>query len=221
MKLKKEVCENSGSLLGIVGSGVNAWGEIENEAAEVHGDGELAVGEGAGWRFDNEHLGDEWEPRVETLSKEEIEKREGDRERQLRRMRRETAHRAQLAPQNSDYFGASLNAGTNAGEEERMGRGERSKKKRRFRSLSPTGRDSPDLNAAFGGESGKLSEGERQYWHCSHCGIWGGAVWSVRDGPGGARSLCNSCGLLFEQNKELPPWSKDLYVQERPAGQER
>ena len=220
LKLKKEVCENGGSLLGIVGSGVNGYGEIENEAAEVHGDGTLAVGEGAGWRYDHEHLGDEWEPRVETLSKEEIEKREGDRERQLRRMRRETAGRAQLAPQGS-FYGNSFNAGADAGEEERMGRGERSKKKKRFRSLSPTGRDSPDLSAAFGGESGKLSEGERQYWHCSHCRIWGGAVWSIRDGPNGSRTLCNNCGLLYERDKKLPPWSKDLYAFERPAGVER
>lgn len=192
LKIKKDVCENNGSLLGVVGSGVNAWGEVENEAAEVHGDGTLALGEGAGWRFDNEHLGDEWEPRVEALSKEEIEKREGDRERQIRRMRRETAQRAQIMPQNSGLgaFGSSFNAG--AEDEERMGRGERSKKKRRFRSLSPVGRDSPDMSAAFGGEAGKLSEGERQYWHCSHCRVWGGAVWSVRDGPNGARASAHN-----------------------------
>jgi len=221
LKMKKEVCENGGSIFGIVGSGVHAWGEVDNEVAEVHADGTLAMGEGAGWRYDHERLGDEWEPRIEVLSKDEIEKREGDRERQLRRMRRETAHRAQLLPRESDYFGSSFNAGSGTGEEERMGRGERSKKKRRFRSLSPTGGETPDLTSAFGGEAGKLNEGERQYWHCSHCRVWGGAVWSVRDGPNGPRSLCNNCGLLYEQNKQLPPWSKDLYASERPAGTER
>lgn len=190
LKLKKEVIENNGSILGVIGSGVNAWGEIDNEAAEVHGDGSLALGEGAGWRFDNEDLGAEWQPRVETLSKEEIEKREGDRERQIRRLRRETAIRANVGfqPQSSgmgDYFGNGL--GAQNGEEERMGRGERSKKKRRFRSLSPVGRETPDLNAAFGGEQGKLSEQERQFWNCAHCRVWGTAVWAVRDGPSGSR----------------------------------
>lgn len=188
LKLKKEVIENNGSILGIIGSGVNAWGEIDNEAAEVHGDGSLALGEGAGWRFDNEDLGAEWQPRVETLSKDEIEKREGDRERQIRRLRRETAARATMSYQPQSMGPGDFYAhGLPSGEEERMGRGERSKKKRRFRSLSPTGRETPDLNAAFGGEQGKLSEQERQFWNCAHCRVWGTAVWAVRDGPSGSR----------------------------------
>ena len=28
---------------------------------------------------------------------------------------------------------------------------------------------------------------ERQNWRCSHCAVWGSAVWAVRDGPHGAR----------------------------------
>ncbi|PSK37489.1 hypothetical protein B9Z65_2231 [Elsinoe australis] len=219
LKLKKEVVDNGGSILGVVGSGVSTWGEIENEAAEVHGDGTLAIGEGAGWRYDQDVLGAEWEPRVEVLSKEEIEKREGDRERQLRRMRRDMAARAAPQPSQRESFYGGL--GEMGGEEERMGRGERAKKKRRFRSLSPVGRDSPDLAAAFGGEAGKLSETERQTWRCSHCQVWGTAVWSVRDGPNGPRTLCNNCGLLYEQNRTLPPWSKDMYQGERDAGSNR
>lgn len=189
LRLKKEACENRGSLLGVIGSGVNAWGDIDNEAAEVHGDGSFALGEGAGWRFDNEDLGAEWQPRVEALSKDEIEKREGDRERQIRRIRRETAARANSSFQPQpmgDYFGNGL--GTPGGaEEERMGRGERSKKKRRFRSLSPSGRDTPDAGTAFGGDQGKLSEQEKLSWKCSHCRVPGAAVWAVRDGPAGLR----------------------------------
>lgn len=218
LKLKKDVVENNGSVLGVVGSGVTAWGDVENEVAEVHGDGALAIGEGAGWRFDGDALGIEWEPRVEVLSKEEIEKREGDRERQLRRMRRDMAARAapQISQRDSFYGGF----GEPAAEEERMGRGERAKKKRRFRSLSPVGgRDSPDhLSAAFGGEAGKLSEAERQFWRCSHCHVWGGAVWSVRDGPAGPRTLCNNCGHLYEHNKALPAWNKDLFAADRDSG---
>lgn len=141
LRLKKEACENGG----LVGAMNGYGGEIDNMA--VHG-------AEAGWRYDNEHLGDDWEPKIERLSKEEIEKREGDRERQLRRLRRETARFSsttnmaggvptqQIGYRNED----------DGGETPAMGRGERSKKKRRFRSLSPLARGTPDVgNAGYGG----------------------------------------------------------------------
>lgn len=142
LRLKKEACENGG----LVGDG-----EIDNDAVDP------VIG--AGWRYDPEHLCDEWEPKVEILSPEEIEKREGDRERQIRRLRRETARFSSTAnmtgtPQN-DFF-------ANPEQTENMGRGERSKKKRRFRSLSPSGRDTPDVGSGYGGgyggQGGGLSE---------------------------------------------------------------
>lgn len=139
LRLKKEACENGG----LVGDG-----EIDNDAVEPS--------IGAGWRYDHEHLCDEWEPKVEMLSQEEIEKREGDRERQIRRLRRETARFSSTAnmsgtPQN-EFF-------SNIEQQENMGRGERSKKKRRFRSLSPVGRDTPGAGSGYGGEGGGLQEG--------------------------------------------------------------
>lgn len=76
----------------------------------------------AGWRVDNDFCED-WAPRIEVLSREEIEKREGDRDRELRRLRRE-----------SSRFGSG-----GVWEEETMGRGERKRKKNR-RSVSPSGR---------------------------------------------------------------------------------
>jgi len=223
LRLKKEACE-SGGLVGGYG------GEIPNEA--VHG---LE----AGWRYDNEHLADEWEPKVEVLSKEEIEKREGDRERQIRRMRRETARFSS----NTGMLGG-VPQGTPGGyfdipdTEERMGRGERSKKKRRFRSLSPLGRSgtpggrgTPDTGTGPAGYGGgvTLNDFERGTWRCAHCRVWGTAVWAVRDGPAGprvctfnaspwamltanlAQSLCNNCGFLFERDRKLPGWAKDLH----------
>lgn len=139
LRLKKEACENGG----LVGDG-----EIDNDAVEPT--------IGAGWRYDQEHLCDEWEPKVEILSQEEIEKREGDRERQIRRLRRETARFSSTtnmngAPQN-EFF-------SNIEQQENMGRGERSKKKRRFRSLSPVGRDTPGAGSGYGGQDGGLQEG--------------------------------------------------------------
>jgi len=192
LRLKKDMIDNGGNLAGVVNSGVDGWGVIENEACEYHGTAESALGVGAGWRFDEDGLGLDWEPKIEVLSKEEIEKREGERERQLRRARRETAKfttNYTIQTQGSgvgDYFSGGLGQANGGGEDERMGRGERSKKKRRFRSLSPVGRDTPEV-AGFGGTSGQLTEGERQYWHCSHCKVWGSAIWGVRDGPAGAR----------------------------------
>ncbi|PSN72814.1 SNF5-domain-containing protein [Corynespora cassiicola Philippines] len=199
LRLKKEACENGG----LVGDG-----EIENDAVDPT--------IGAGWRYDHEHLCDEWEPKVEILSKEEIEKREGDRERQIRRLRRETARFSSTAnmgtPQN-DFF-------ANPEQQENMGRGERSKKKRRFRSLSPVGRETPETGSGYGGMGGGLQEAERQTWRCSHCLVWGTAVWAVRDGPKGPRTLCNNCGYLYERDRKLPPWSENLFIMERPPYQE-
>ena len=196
LRLKKDMLDNGGTLAGVVGSGVDGWGAVENEACDFNGTAESALGVGAGWRFDEDGLGLDWEPKIEVLSKEEIEKREGDRERQLRRARRETARfttsyalQQQSSGIGADYFAGGLGSSQQAnggGEDERMGRGERSKKKRRFRSLSPVGRETPDTNG-FGGSSGQLGEGERQYWTCQHCKVWGSAIWGVRDGPHGPR----------------------------------
>ncbi|CCU81951.1 RSC complex subunit Sfh1 [Blumeria hordei DH14] len=175
LRLKKDACESGGLVSG-------CFGDIPNEAAH---------GAEAGWRYDNEHLADEWEPKVEQLSKEEIEKREGDRERQIRRLRRETARfpaGTAMIPQLGDNRGYFEDVS-----EERMGRGERSKKKRRFRSLSPLNRSgtpvvrsTPDVNAAASG-SGSLNDYDRSTWRCSHCKVWGTAIWAVRDGPQGPR----------------------------------
>ncbi|KAF2085104.1 SNF5-domain-containing protein [Saccharata proteae CBS 121410] len=200
LRLKKEACENGG----LVSSG---YGEIDNDAAE---------GAEAGWRYDHEHLADEWEPKVEVLSKEEIEKREGDRERQIRRLRRETARFSSTANMAGGQPQGQQNGffADPAAQDEPMGRGERSKKKRRFRSLSPSGRDTPDTTAGggYGGQGGGLQEWERQNWRCSHCLVHGSAVWAVRDGPHGPRTLCHNCGYLYERDKKLPPWSQGLFI---------
>lgn len=194
LRLKKEACE-SGGLVGGYG------GEIPNDAAH---------GAEAGWRYDNEHLADEWEPKVEQLSKEEIEKREGDRERQIRRLRRETARFSS----NTGMMGGMPQANENRGyfdpepTEERMGRGERSKKKRRFRSLSPLGRSgtpggrgTPDGGSMGGyGGGGSLNDYERNTWRCAHCKTWGTAVWAVRDGPHGSRVSSPNHRLMDRAN---------------------
>jgi chromatin structure-remodeling complex subunit SFH1 len=185
LRLKKEACEG----------GMILAGEIDNQSVRME--------EGAGWRYDIDDFGAEWEPKFEELSKEEIEKREGDRERQLRRLRRDAARltsnagmlptaREQEAQLRGSYFDMP-GLGTVGGDETpSFGRGERAKKKRRFRSLSPSAKaGTPDAansaGAAWGGENSKLTEAEKQNWRCRHCWIPAGAVWAVRDGPLGPR----------------------------------
>jgi len=222
LRLKKEAIE-SGGLIGA--------GELDNQAVSS-GDGPESAS-GAGWRYDPDDLCKEWEPSIERLSKEEIEKREGDRERQLRRLRRETARFSSAAgmpgsnttsqdrPERQGYFDTPDISG-----ETPMGRGERSKKKRRFRSLSPVDRalrtpgggerGTPDVG--FGGGMGKLEDYERSTWRCTHCLVWGSGVWAVRDGPAGPKSLCMNCGLLNERDKRLPVWLHELHRHDVPLG---
>ncbi|KAK5658273.1 hypothetical protein OQA88_2248 [Cercophora sp. LCS_1] len=215
LRLKKEACEAGGLVAGWGATALGGVGgsEFPNDAAVTAG------GEGAGWRYDPEHLGDDWEPKLEILSKEEIEKREGDRERQIRRLRRETAR---FSSNTGMAGGVPVGFGFNnliEQEEERMGRGERSKKKKRFRSLSPLrsgtpgGRFTPDVGVGGGyGGGGTLADNERNTWRCSHCKVFGTNVWAIRDGPYGPKSLCNSCGFSFERDRKLPRWAKNLHA---------
>ncbi|KAI9894222.1 MAG: Chromatin structure remodeling complex protein sfh1 [Vezdaea aestivalis] len=164
LRHKKDAIE-TGLLPGstsINGTTLSSGIEIHNLAAE---------GRSAGIRYDPEHLAEEWGPKIEMLSKEEIEKREYDRERQIRRMKREQARFSTALPfafaspftpvqqQAGGYFDGLETGG------ETLGRGER-KKRRRLRSISPPGRGgtpggrgTPDVGGKQeGGGSGSLTE---------------------------------------------------------------
>ncbi|KAI3558101.1 snf5/smarcb1/ini1 [Colletotrichum abscissum] len=204
LRLKKEACEAGGLVMGW-----NGVREFPNDAT---------AGADAGWRYDPENLADPWEPKVEILSKEEMEKREGDRERQIRRLRRETARFSSTTGLVGGVPFSGFGNVVEAPEEERMGRGERSKKKRRFRSLSPIGRSgtpggrgTPDVGSGYGAGSG-LTDTERLSWRCWHCCLWGSSVWAVRPGPAGPRSLCQNCGLLYERDGKLPRQTKNMHL---------
>lgn len=149
LRLRKDIVENGG-----LPAGQGYAGDLDNDSA---------WDAGAGWRFaPEEGCGEAWEPRMEELTREEIEKREGDRERQLRRARRETARFTGVGYGASGFVGGIGGAGgggyfdqfADPTESERMGRGERRKTKRRFRSISPEG--TPDTSG--GGVVGTLSD---------------------------------------------------------------
>ena len=72
--------------------------EIENYAA---------FGGDAGWRVDQELLGEDWAPSVERLSQEEIEKREIERGRNNRRLKRESARMGGDITEIGGLFGRS------------------------------------------------------------------------------------------------------------------
>ena len=196
LRLKKEACEAGGLVTG--------WGGMQQDLPN-----DAALGTEAGWRYDPDHLADGWEPKVEFLSKEEIEKREGEREREARRLRRETARFSSTAGLLGGAPSTPFGGPPPEPEEERMGRGERSKKKRRFRSLSPLarggtpgGRGTPDVGGYGGG--GALTDHERMNWRCMHCRVWGTSVWAVRDGPAGAKVRKNPLSLHRQRHSHIP-----------------
>lgn len=198
LQKKKDLCE----------TGVTP--DLENDAHRTDVE--------AGWRLDLESLGAEWESRVETLTREEIEKREGDREREIRRLRRDTARLGGGGSLMPLVWGATVQGDV----EEQMGRGSRVKRKRQ-RSLSPGptgGRGTPSRSAApqsNGVSNGGLNEWEKQNWRCAWCGVAGTGTWGVREGPEGQKTLCFNCGTAYAETAQLPEWSKGLhaYTQQR------
>lgn len=183
LKLKKESCEGGNMTVG----GVWGQGDIDNQS--------IRPDAGAGWRYDEADFGQGWEPRLEALSKEDIEKREYDRERQLRRQRRDMSRftstagmtptaREQEAQLRGSYFEPIGGEDTPL-----MGRGERNRKKRKLRSPSPSNKPTPEpTDAGWGGEVKPfVQEMDRLNWRCTHCLVWGSAVWAVRSGPKGPR----------------------------------
>jgi chromatin structure-remodeling complex subunit SFH1 len=147
--------------------------ELDNAAARQDGTD-------AGWRLDQEGLGVDWEPKVEQLSREEIEKREIDREREVRRLRRETARFGTATP------GAPMELDSD------LGRGGRGRVRKRQRSASPTPVD---------------GEWERVGWRCGWCMISGTQAWAAGEGPDGPKvslRLSNSIGYMTNELRYRP-----------------
>lgn len=230
-------------------SGILPGAQTESWASSV----DCATGptreSGAGWRFNGLHgggsaagLGEDWAPKLEKLSREEIERREGDRERRIRRLKREQARFSTVGTDglgNTPGFAASgfgfgldANGGLGAGGADTplLGRGER-KRKKRLRSHSPGGRGTPDLagnttTTATGGMSSAYASGpnnpnaglttgsdaDRRTWRCNWCALPGTMTWNMKPGPDGPRTLCAGCGYVWGRDRRLMPQSRGLHA---------
>ena len=54
-------------------------------------------------------------------------------------------------------------------------------------------------------------------WQCQHCGLGARSTFMLRTGPGGEKTLCNTCGISWSIRGVLPEDRKDLFVFDRPA----
>jgi chromatin structure-remodeling complex subunit SFH1 len=180
---------------------------------------EAAYGLDAGIRLDTESLCSRWSPSLEILSRDEIERREGDRERQIRRLKRDTAR----------FGGLGSFAVV---EEEILSSGRRRLKRKR--STSPAGRgtprgavsraDSPAIVDVSVARAISLTEklgpfgdcianySERMRWRCVNCLVPGTGTFAMRRGPDGPKQLCNNCGVWYAKTGEVPEWRRGMYA---------
>ncbi|KAG9069740.1 Chromatin structure remodeling complex protein sfh1 [Linnemannia hyalina] len=54
-------------------------------------------------------------------------------------------------------------------------------------------------------------------WQCQQCGLGARSTFMLRTGPGGEKTLCNTCGISWSIKGVLPEDRKDLFVFDRPA----
>ncbi|KAG0235223.1 Chromatin structure remodeling complex protein sfh1 [Actinomortierella wolfii] len=127
--------------------------------------------------------GENWSPALETLTAEELEKIMEDRERSVRRNRRETSRYG-----NRRRGGASGSV---------MGR--------TYQSLSKRG-------ARLGARGPAMDMAGYQGWRCKQCGLGAHSTVMLRSGPDGERTLCNTCGIYWRVKGTLPELRKDLFV---------
>lgn len=180
MRLKKEVIESPHGLAGLL--------NVNNDCAYENP---------AGIRVCPETLGAEWVPAIEILTREEIEKRDNERDRVVRRLRRDTSRFALFAGMNSGTPNVASDAPT--------------KKRGRGRPIRDVRADSPDA----------ITEQDRQKWRCVNCRISGLDSWDIR-GP--KQEYCHHCGKAtemaavpnqaledVEREQERLKWRKGLF----------
>ncbi|KAF3932076.1 hypothetical protein ABW20_dc0105728 [Dactylellina cionopaga] len=173
-----------------------------------------------GLRYDPENFGRDWSPNIEKLTREEVERKEIDRERETRRLRRETTRLNPVNTATAYLYGTGVETpGTPSSATAAADAFARRKRQPMLRDDSPMRKGS--LSGAGGGANGAqptlsttpvpLPESMMTSWKCSHCRISAVNTWGVRDGPDGRFTLCAVCGLVYFEDKKLPVWRKALF----------
>ena len=49
-------------------------------------------------------------------------------------------------------------------------------------------------------------------WQCQQCGLGASSTIMLRSGPGGEKTLCNTCGIYWSIHGALPQDRKDLFA---------
>ncbi|EGX45020.1 hypothetical protein AOL_s00173g121 [Orbilia oligospora ATCC 24927] len=178
-----------------------------------------------GIRYDPENYGSQWSPNIDKLTRDEVERRESDRERETRRLRRETTR---LNPVNAAQvwlYGTNGVPTTEMPVPGSPGGGILDTFSRRKRQPMVRDRDdSPMRKGSIGGQGGSntpaqlasapvpLPDNMILQWRCSLCCINGLNTWGVRDGPTGKYTLCAICGYLYYEERVLPEWRRGMFL---------
>ncbi|RVD83882.1 uncharacterized protein DFL_005656 [Arthrobotrys flagrans] len=177
-----------------------------------------------GIRYDPENYGSQWCPNIDKLTRDEVERRESDRERETRRLRRETTR---LNPVNAAQVWLY---GTNGIPTPEMpvpgtpgGQILDTFSRRKRQPMVRDRDDSPMRKGSVVGQGGSNTPAQLAsapvplpdtmilQWKCSHCCINGLNTWGVRDGPTGKYTLCALCGYLYYETRVLPEWRRGMY----------
>ncbi|KAF9131461.1 Chromatin structure remodeling complex protein sfh1 [Mortierella sp. 14UC] len=134
--------------------------------------------------------GDNWSPALETLAPEEYEKILEANDRIIRRNRRATSGYG-----NRRRGGIAGNMYGGGG--------------RVYSVTGPGRRGRPPK----GGETMNMDAYDN--WQCQHCGLGAHSTFMLRSGPGGEKTLCNTCGISWSVRGALPEDRKDLFVFDR------
>ncbi|KAJ1911082.1 Chromatin structure remodeling complex protein sfh1 [Tieghemiomyces parasiticus] len=168
--------------------------------------------------------GKHWTPHIDDLTQDDLEKILIDKERSMRRMRRETARLLQSSRgrRGSPYPtpGGGGYAGNNPLTPTRSSRSGSQMQATPSSSRGPT-LTTPSLletdgaiskpASASGSHLSRLPPEELAKWRCSHCCCNGSQTSIIRKGPDGVRDLCNACGLSYNAHGCLPPNRKNMY----------
>ncbi|KAF9288840.1 Chromatin structure remodeling complex protein sfh1 [Linnemannia elongata] len=132
--------------------------------------------------------GDNWSPALETLAPEEYEKILEANDRIIRRNRRETSRYGNRRRGGNMYGGGG-----------------------RAYTAGPGRRGRPPKGSEI------MNMAAYDTWQCQHCGLGAHSTFMLRTGPGGDKTLCNTCGISWSIRGVLPEDRKDLFVFDRPA----